>query len=76
MPERKLLVAISGEPFQPSRIHYELYNKVGLQKLFSALAFMKYDKTVDRWTWLYTGKAKKLTFKTPWKKRAMSLLPK
>jgi hypothetical protein len=36
---------------------------------------MKYDETVDRWAWLYTGRAKKLTFKIPWKKIPKQLQP-
>ncbi len=75
MLEKKLMVTITGEPFQPTRIHYELYDKVRLQKLFSLQPFMKYDGTVDRWAWLYTGRAKKLTFKTPWKKIPKHLQP-
>ena len=75
MLEKKLMGNITGEPFQPTRIHYELYDKVRLQKIFSLQTFMKYDGTVNRWTWLYTGRAKKLTFKTPWKKIPKHLHP-
>jgi hypothetical protein len=75
MLEKKLMVTITGELFQPTRIHYELYDKVRLRKLFSLQTFMKYDGSVDRWAWLYTGRAKKLTFKTPWKKIPKHLQP-
>jgi len=75
MREKQLMGTITGELFQPTRIHYDLYDKARLQKIFSAQTFMKYDGTVDRWTWLYTGKAKKLTFKTPWKKIPKHLQP-
>ncbi len=75
MSEKKLMVTITGEPFQPTRIHYELYDKVRLRKLFSLQTFMKYDGSVDRWVWLYTGRAKKLNFKIPWKKIPKHLQP-
>jgi hypothetical protein len=75
MPEKKLMVTFAGEPFQPTRIYYELYDKAQLQKLFSLQTFMKYDESVDRWVWLYTGRAKKITFKRPWKKRPKHLQP-
>jgi hypothetical protein len=75
MLENKLMATVTGELFHPTRIHYELYDKDRLQKLFSLQTFMRYDGTVDRWVWLYTGRAKKLTFKTPWKKIQKHLHP-
>jgi hypothetical protein len=62
MPQKRLLVTTTGEYMQPARVYYDLFNKQRLKKIFSNMPFMQFDPKYDRWTWLYTGKAKKLKF--------------
>jgi hypothetical protein len=75
---RAFLVTITGEPYQPARVHYSLFNKGKLADTFTKLKCMDYDKSKQRWVWLYSKEAKKLKFANsysslPWNKRPIVL---
>jgi hypothetical protein len=58
--ERQLLKTTTGEIYQPIRIHYELFNKDEVIKVFSKLRCMDYDEENNRWVWLYDKEAKSI----------------
>jgi len=63
-----LLNTITNESYMLARIYYDLRDKGKLQRIFSKLRCMDYDKNLDRWVWLYQGEAKKLKFNKPYDK--------
>lgn len=60
--EKYLLVTMTGEPYQLVRIHYEVFNRGKVARIFSRLECMDYDPDHERWVWLYDGEAKNLQF--------------
>ena len=60
--EKHLLVTMTGEPYQLARIHYEVFDRGEIARIFSRLECMDYDPDHERWVWLYHGEAKKLKF--------------
>jgi hypothetical protein len=62
MAEKQLLTTLTGELYQPVRLHYGLCDKTQLTKIFKRLRCLDYDKSQDRWVWLYAFEAKKLKF--------------
>jgi hypothetical protein len=75
---RAFLGTITGEPYQPARLHYKLLQKERVADSFAKLRCMDYDKSKQRWVWLYSKEAKKLKFANsyssiPWRKRPIVL---
>ncbi len=64
--EKHFLVTMTGEPYQLARIHYEVFDRSGIAKIFSNLECMDYDPDQKRWVWLYHGEAMKLQFSRPY----------
>ena len=62
MADRSLLATMTGEHFQPVRLHYKVWNRPGLSRAFERLRCLEYDPTRGRWVWLYAHEAKKLRF--------------
>jgi hypothetical protein len=59
---KSLLATMTGELFQPIRVYYELFDKEKAIKSISKLRCIDYDKTKDRWVWLYQDEAKRIRF--------------
>jgi hypothetical protein len=53
---------MTGEHFQPVRLHYRIRNRTGLLRAFEKLRCLEYDPTRKRWVWLYAHEAKRLRF--------------
>jgi hypothetical protein len=68
MAEKQLLTTLTGELYQPVRLHYGLCDKTQLTKIFKRLRCLDYDKSQDRWVWLYAFEAKKLKFQKKYPK--------
>ena len=64
--EKHFLMTMTGEPYQLARIHYEVFNRSRIARVFSRLKCMDYDPDQKRWVWLYDGEAKKLQFNWPY----------
>jgi len=64
--EKKLLMTLTGEIFHPARIHYHVFDKNKLLRIFGKLNCMAFDPSNNRWVWLYESEAKKLKFSTPY----------
>ena len=62
-PDKPILATLTGEYFQPVRLHYEVINHEGLTRAFKKLRCLDFDATQQRWVWLYDHEAKNLQFK-------------
>src|SRR5262245_8774194 len=62
MAEKTLLRTITGDCFQPVRLHYRVFDQDGLRTAFQNLRCVQWDRTQDRWVWLYDHEAKTLPF--------------
>jgi hypothetical protein len=62
MADQSLLATMTGEHFQPVRLHYRVLNRTGLLRAFVKLRCLDYDPTRKRWVWLYAHEAKRLRF--------------
>ncbi len=62
MADQPLLGTMTGEHFQPVRLHYRVLNHPGLKRAFEKLRCLEYDAPRKRWVWLYAHEAKNLRF--------------
>ena len=62
MADQSLLGTLTGERFQPVRLHYRVLNHPGLKRAFEKLRCLEYDAPRKRWVWLYAHEAKNLRF--------------
>lgn len=63
MTEQAVLATMTGEHFQPVRLHYKVLDRAGLLQAFKKLRCLDHDSKGNRWIWLYDYEAKKLRFK-------------
>jgi hypothetical protein len=52
-PERQLLTTTTGELLQPIRLHYDLFNKKEMLRIFNRLGCIDFDPPRRRWAWVY-----------------------
>ena len=60
---KTLVTTMTQEPYMLARIHYDLFDGLKIQDVFSSLNCMAYDRIKDRWVWLYEAEARKIKFK-------------
>ena len=58
-----LVTTMTKEPYMLARIHYDLFDGLKIQDVFSSLNCMAYDRNKDRWAWLYEAEAIQIEFK-------------
>lgn len=75
MAGKTLFATITGENFQPVRLHYRMLEQCGLMAAFRKLRCIKYDPAGRRWTWLYDHEAKHLAFKVSYGQLPKHLRP-
>src|SRR2546423_985520 len=75
MAEKQLMATVTGEPFQPVRLHYRLLDHKGLLRAFRKLRCIDYDPSGKRWVWLYEHEAKGLRFKRSYPQLPRHLKP-
>jgi hypothetical protein len=63
--DRPLLCTVTGEPYQPARLYYEIPSKPFVIRLLAQLRCIAEDVEGGRWVWLYTEEAEHLTFRLP-----------
>jgi hypothetical protein len=63
MADKPILATMTGETFQPVRLHYRVFDHEGLLRTFEKLRCLDYVATQQRWVWLYEHEAKSLRFK-------------
>lgn len=71
MADQPLLATMTGEHFQPVRLHYKVWNRPGLLRAFETLRCLDYDPRGKRWVWLYGHEARRLRFQ-----RSYAQIPK
>jgi hypothetical protein len=73
LPEanQQVLTTTTGELMQPVRLHYNLFNKKELLRIFNKLGCIDFDPSRSRWAWVYAREASSLKFK-----RSHNNLPK
>jgi hypothetical protein len=59
---KKLVMTKTGEPYQPVRIYYQVFNQKTVLGALKKLRCMDFDTAQQRWLWLYEQEAKKLRF--------------
>jgi hypothetical protein len=59
---KKLVVAITGEPYQPARLYYEIYNRKTVLGAFKKLRCVEHIAYKDTWAWFYKDESRKLRF--------------
>jgi hypothetical protein len=62
MADKPILATMTGEFFQPVRLHYQVFDHDGLLRAFKKLRCVQHDPTQQRWVWLYDHEAKALRF--------------
>jgi len=61
--DQPILATITGEYFQPVRLHYRVFDHENLVQAIERLRCVARDPTQQRWVWLYDYEAKNLQFK-------------
>ena len=62
MADKPILATMTGEFFQPVRLHYQVLDHDGLLRAFKTLRCVEHDPKQQRWVWLYDHEAKTLQF--------------
>src|SRR4051794_21355298 len=62
MADQPLLATMTGEHFQPVRLHYKVLDRTGLLRAFEGLRCLEHDPGRKRWVWLYAHEARRLRF--------------
>jgi hypothetical protein len=75
MADKTILATITGEFYQPVRLHYRVFDDKGLLQAFRKLSCVKEDLPRQRWVWLYDHEAKGLTFKQSYAQIPENLRP-
>ncbi len=75
MADQPLLGTLTGEHFQPVRLHYRVLNHPGLLRAFEKLRCLEYDAPRKRWVWLYDHEAKELRFQRSYAQFPKELRP-
>ncbi len=63
MAEKTILATMTGEHFQPVRLHFKVLNRNAVLRAFKNLRCVDRDPTRLRWVWLYYFEARNLPFK-------------
>jgi hypothetical protein len=75
MDDKPILATLTGEYFQPVRLHYRVADHQKLLSAFKKIRCVQRDPTQDRWVWLYEDEAKGLRFKNSYQQIAQHLRP-
>jgi hypothetical protein len=75
MADKPVLATITGEFFQPVRLHYRMLDNKGLLEAFTKLGCLKHDPPRQRWVWLYDDEASSLPFKHSYAQISVDLRP-
>ena len=75
MNDQPLLATVTGEHFQPVRLHYTVSDHDGLMRAFRKLRCLDHDPARRRWVWLYEYEARRLRFKQSYRRIPGQLHP-
>jgi hypothetical protein len=59
-PSESPLTTMTGEPYQPARVYYQVEQKNAVLGRFKRLHCIDYDRSQERWVWHYAEEAKNL----------------
>jgi hypothetical protein len=62
MSQKPVLATITGELFQPVRLHYQVLEQAGLERALEKLRCLEHDSPRRRRVWLYDHEARSLRF--------------
>jgi hypothetical protein len=71
LAHKPILATLTGDYFQPVRLHYQVFDHDGLLRAFKKLRCVEHDPSQERWVWLYDREAKSLRFE-----RSFAEIPK
>jgi hypothetical protein len=60
--EKEIGMTVTGEIFQPIRLHYQVFSRDEIEKNFNRLRCIEFDTTKNRWVWLYNEEAESIAF--------------
>lgn len=66
--ERQLIHTRTGEPYQPVRLYFQLFNRKTVEGVFKKLRCVQPGLNADHWQWLYDQETKKLRFDVSYNK--------
>jgi hypothetical protein len=72
---KPILATITGEFFQPVRLHYRVFDDQALLQALNKLSCVKPDSPRQRWVWLYEDEARGLSFKQSYTQISEKLRP-
>jgi hypothetical protein len=75
MDDKPIMATLTGEYFQPVRLHYQVADHQGLLAAFKKIRCVQHDASQDRWVWLYEEEAKGQRFKNSYEQIAPNLRP-
>lgn len=75
MTTRALLATVTGEFFQPVRLHYRVPSAVSLRRAFRKLRCLDDDRARQRWVWLYDFEARGIRFQKSYREIPAHLHP-
>jgi hypothetical protein len=75
VPDELILGTVTGEHFQPVRLHYQVFDQESLLRAFRKLRCLDQDPPRRRWVWLYDHEAKNLRFKQSYSQLPNHLRP-
>jgi hypothetical protein len=75
MADKPVLATITGELFQPVRLHYRVFDDKRLLQALTKLSCVKHDPPRQRWVWLYEDEARGLSFKQSYAQISEKLRP-
>src|SRR5438128_9360338 len=61
--EKILITTVTGDYYQPVRLHYQVFHQRTLLRVFKKLRCVEHDPGQQRWVWLYEYEARSLQFK-------------
>jgi hypothetical protein len=66
-PAQKVLIKTrTGEPYQPCRVYYQVFNQKTVIGAFKKLRCMQWEPRLNAWRWLYDQEARKIRFDVSW----------
>jgi hypothetical protein len=60
--KKTLVTTSTGEPYQPARIYYQVFNRKTVIGALNKIRCISYDRASDLWEWGYEFEAQKLRF--------------
>jgi hypothetical protein len=75
MSQKTVLSSITGELFQPVRLHYQVLDQAGLERALENLRCLEHDSPRRRRVWLYDHEARSLRFPKSFSEIPESLRP-